>query len=189
MVDRDELKDSEYDGIQEYDNDLPRWWVNLFWITIVWGVVYAVWFHLPSTPTPQERLALQMAEIEAKQIKSAPPASNDPAQEEALLISLVGRPEVVKKGSEIYAAKCLACHGPQGQGLVGPNLTDDFWIHGGKVTEIKGVIVNGVLEKGMLAWKAMLTNDEINAVVAFVWSMHGTNPPNPKPAQGAEVKR
>lgn len=189
MVDRDELKDSEYDGIQEYDNDLPRWWVNLFWITIVWGVVYALWFHLPSTPTPHQRLAAQMAEIEALRVKSAPPAASNPSEEEPLLIALSAKPSAVTEGAEIFKTKCMACHGPLGQGLVGPNLTDDFWIHGGKITEVKSVIVNGVLEKGMLAWKAMLTNDQINAVVAFVWTLHGTNPANAKAAEGVEVKR
>ena len=189
MVDKDELKDSEYDGIKEYDNDLPRWWVNLFWITIIWGVVYAVWFHLPSTPTPEQRLQAHMAEIVAKQKKNASATSTDAAQEGQMLLALTGQAEVVKQGSDIFTAKCVACHAPLGQGLVGPNLTDDFWIHGGTLPEIKKVIVDGVLEKGMLSWKAMLTDQEINAVTAFIWTIHGTNPPNAKAAEGKEFKR
>ena len=79
------------------------------------------------------------------------------------------------------------CHGPQGQGLIGPNLTDTSWIHGGKLSEIKNTIENGVLDKGMLAWKGVLSPDEINNVVAYVHSLKGTNPPNPKAAQGVVV--
>jgi cytochrome c oxidase cbb3-type subunit III len=189
MADNDQLKESNYDGIQEYDNDLPRWWVNLFWITIIWGVIYALWFHWPSTPTTEERLAIQMAEINARQLKNSQSEPVDPAQVDQSLLLLVQKPEVLKQGSDLYTAKCMACHGPQGQGLVGPNLTDDSWIHGGKIGEINSVIVNGVIEKGMLSWKAMLTTDEINAVTAFVWSIRGTNPPNLKPAEGQLVSR
>lgn len=183
----DELLDHNYDGIQEYDNDLPRWWVQLFWLTIVWGIGYAIWFHYPSTPTPEERLASGMREIEqlraAKQSVSAGPES------EAELLKLAADAGILKQGAEIYAAKCLACHAQGGAGLVGPNLTDDYYIHGGKISDIKQIVMEGVLDKGMLAWKTLLTKAEINAVVAYVWSLHGTNPPNPKAPQGEVVAR
>ena len=130
-----------------------------------------------------------MAEIEALQKKANSEVVSDPAKGESDLLALAAKSEVISQGAQIFAAKCVACHGPQGQGLVGPNLTDDFWIHGGKIDEIKNVVVNGVIEKGMLSWKAMMTNDEINAVVAFIWSIRGTQPSAPKAAEGVEVKR
>lgn len=190
MVDKDEIKDGNYDGIQEYDNDLPRWWIHLFWITILWGIGYAIWFHLPSTPTPHQRLAKQMADIRVLHDKQAAAVSAiDPAQQEERLLALTKNADALKQGSAVFATKCLPCHGPAGQGLVGPNLTDDFWIHGGKITEIKQVILEGVLEKGMLAWKAMLSSEEIDAVTAFIWSIHGTNPAGAKSPEGSRYER
>ena len=83
----------------------------------------------------------------------------------------------------------MACHAQQGQGLVGPNLTDDYWIHGGLISDLRTVILNGVPEKGMLSWRGILKDEEINAVTAYVWTLHGTNPPNPKKPEGELVKR
>lgn len=183
--DRDELLDHNYDGIQEYDNDLPRWWVWLFIITVVWGGVYAVWFHSQATPT--EQLTAEMQALEALRSAQAA-AAPAPASEDSLL-ALARDGATLKRGGEIYAAKCLACHGAAGEGLVGPNLTDDHWIHGGKITDIKNVVLEGVLDKGMIAWKSMMSGEEIDAVVAFVWSLHGTNPPNAKAPQGESVPR
>ena len=89
----------------------------------------------------------------------------------------------------IYTTRCFACHADKGAGLVGPNLTDDYWLHGGKISDVRNVIINGVLEKGMLAWKDQLKADEINQITAFVWSLHGKNPPGAKAAQGEFVER
>lgn len=186
MADQDKILSHNYDGIREYDNDLPRWWVSIFWITIIFGVVYSVYFHMPSTPTPEQALASRMEELKA--MKPAVAASNSGPSEESML-TLAKSTEALSKGNEVFQARCAACHMPQGQGLVGPNLTDDNWIHGGKILEIRNTIVEGVPAKGMLSWKTMLTADEINAVTAFVWSLHGTNPPNPKAPEGALVPR
>jgi cytochrome c oxidase cbb3-type subunit 3 len=183
MKKQDELLDHNYDGIQEYDNDLPKWWVYLFWITIIWSVVYVLWFHNPSTPTPEERLAAGLSELEAMRPK-APSGLPVAGDSDESLLKLVANADLIKKGAELYTAKCLACHAQGGAGLVGPNLTDDYWIHGGKPTQIKNVILNGVPEKGMIPWKAMMSDEEINATVAYIWSIHGTNPPNAKAAQG-----
>lgn len=183
--DRDRLLDHDYDGIQEYDNDLPRWWLSLFIVTVIWSGIYAVWFHSRATPT--ERLAAEMQELESLRAAQAA-ARPAPASEESLL-ALASDAATLKRGSEIYAAKCLACHGAAGEGLVGPNLTDDYWIHGASISDIKHIVLEGVLDKGMIAWKAMMSGEEIDTVVAFVWSLHGTNPPNAKAPQGEHAPR
>jgi cytochrome c oxidase cbb3-type subunit 3 len=183
MKKQDELLDHNYDGIQEYDNDLPKWWVYLFWITIIWSVGYVFWFHSPSTPTPEERLAAGLQELEQMRPKQTGGDAVAGDSDESLL-KLVSNAEMISKGLEIYTGKCLACHAQGGAGLVGPNLADNYWIHGGKPTQIKKVIVEGVPEKGMISWKAMMSDQEINAVVAYIWSLHGTTPPNAKAPQG-----
>ncbi len=182
---QDKLLDHNYDGIQEYDNDLPKWWVNIFWVTIIWGVIYIFYFHFYLDST-EERLNTALAAIEAKKIKSID--SNQPTDEAAILSSLIGNQEVIAKGATTFATKCAACHGMQGQGLVGPNLTDEYWIHGGKLTDIKHTILEGVPAKGMLSWKALMTNEEVNSVIAFIISIKGTTPPNPKAPEGEVYK-
>ena len=188
MADQDKLLDHNYDGIQEYDNDLPRWWVWLFWITVIWGIIYVFYFHAPSTPTPHEKLAADLKEIDAQRAKHAP-APSAGGDESTMLLALAKSTDAVTKGGAVFTAKCAPCHGAAGQGVIGPNLTDNFWIHGGAITDIKRTVVEGVPAKGMIAWKALLTADEMNNVVAYVWTLNGTNPPNPKAAEGQEVMR
>jgi cytochrome c oxidase cbb3-type subunit 3 len=129
-----------------------------------------------------------MASLQATRALHAPKASVDPESEEKTLRQLVSDTKRVSHGGEIFSAKCAPCHGAQGQGLVGPNLTDDHWIHGGTAVAIKGIVVNGVLAKGMLAWNAVLKPDEIDDVVAYVISLRGTNPVGAKAPEGAEFK-
>src|SRR5690606_8886494 len=127
-----------------------------------------------------------VAEYEAAVAKyeaSAPPpvvASVDDDQ----LSGLVSQSSVVAEGKTVYDANCAACHRPDGGGLIGPNLTDDAWIHGGKPTEIHRTIATGVLAKGMPPWERILRPEQVNAVTAYVISLKGTNPPNPKAAEG-----
>ncbi len=176
----DELLNSNYDGIKEYDNDLPKWWLALFYITIIFGGVYVLYYHVGSGLNSQEQLAADMAAIE--KLKSTLPVAKVSSADE--LLKLASSAPVLAKGKEIYVGKCAACHGAAGEGLVGPNLTDTAWIHGSKITDIKNIIENGFLEKGMLAWKGIISAEEIDAVTAFVHSIRGSNPPNARPPQG-----
>ena len=176
---KDKLLESNYDGIQEYDNQLPRWWVWLFYITIVFGCIYATYQH-GFAPTQTETLAAQLEELQTLR-KAAAPAV------EGTEVDLGGFVQVaanVEKGKALYIGKCAACHGISGGGMIGPNLTDDYWIHGGDLGAIKRIIVEGVVEKGMVPWQNLMSPEEINQVVAFVWSLHGTTPDNPKAPQG-----
>lgn len=186
MVDKDELREHSFDGIQEYDNDLPRWWVVLFWITVLWGVGYVGYFHFFLDST-EERLAAELQErATLLAARDAARPVDSPQDARQRLLRLAGDESVKALGSQVYGTSCMPCHGPQGQGLVGPNLTDNFWIHGGAPEQIKHTVLEGVPAKGMVAWKTLLTSEQVDAVVVFVMGLHGTNPPNPKAAEGTE---
>lgn len=184
----DQLRVSNYDGIREFDNDLPRWWVWLFYLTVAYAVVYVFGLYFMGVtipPVPHEPILLAGAAT------PTPVQNKDvitPEEQEAGLAALVGDQKYIGKGKEIFTSKCAACHGQKGEGLVGPNLTDNFWIHGGSLSAIKAVIENGVLEKGMLAWKAMLPQEDIKSLIAYIHSIRGTNPANPKAPEGSEFK-
>lgn len=186
-TERDELLDHNYDGIQEYDNDLPRWWLNIFWITTVFAVIYFAWTHFIKVPQ-HEQLALELKALQVSKQEAAA-ADSTPELNEEQLLALTKEASTIAKGKEIYEAKCGACHGAAGEGLVGPNLADEHWLHGGAILDIKRSIVKGIPEKGMIAWEALLPAQEIDAVTAFIWTLHGSNPPNPKEAQGEVYKR
>ena len=183
MAKQDELLNSNYDGIQEYDNDLPRWWLYLFYITIAFGIVY-VGYYMFGPGQSQEQIVLAELAEDAKRQAVAAPA---PGVSVDALLALAADTSVVEKGRGVFSTRCAACHGAEGQGLIGPNLTDAYWIHGGRITDVLNVVENGVLDKGMLAWKGVLPSAEIQAVVAYLWTIRGTTPPNPKAPQGEQV--
>ncbi|MCB0334390.1 MAG: c-type cytochrome [Bdellovibrionales bacterium] len=179
----DELLDSNYDGIKEYDNDLPRWWLYLFYITIAFSAFYIPYYHFGPGIDGQPH-ALLDKEMKAHQAVVAKNESASAASSESvveIIQAAASDPTKVAHGKEIFVAKCVACHAQNGEGLVGPNLTDNAWIHGGTIADIVQVVENGVLEKGMLPWKGVLKTDELNDVVAFVWSIRNTNVPGKAP--------
>lgn len=169
------------DGIREYDNPLPSWWVALFYLTILFSPLYLVYTHIMKGNLLTDELAEDrsahvelIAEQEEKRIEQG---GGD-------LDARLSDPAFVAAGKEIYQTNCAACHGDKGQGVVGPNLTDNYWLHGGSAKDIVDVITNGVVEKGMIAWQAILGVEKIEQVTAYVISLKGTNPPNPKAPQG-----
>lgn len=179
----DQLRPSSYDGIQEYDNDLPRWWVWLFYLTGVYAAVYIVahyGFGMQIPPMPHEPVGVVVASnVDQKG------SAQVPAEDEAIILKArLGDGAALDKGKEIYASRCAPCHGATGGGVIGPNLADDNWIHGGTLVQIKHVIENGVTEKGMLAWKSMLSQEDIRAVTVYVRSLRGTNPGGAKGPEG-----
>lgn len=186
MAELDELLKHNYDGIEEYDNDLPMWWIGLFIVTIVFAFTYTLYLHAGPGLDQHEQLALDMKQLEElrSKVESAKPKSQ--LSDEMLLALLVDQ-KALANGAEVYKGKCLACHADKGQGLVGPNLTDDSWVHGGTPLEIHSTIVNGVVAKGMLAWKGVISDEEINNVTAYVMSLRGSNPAGAKAAEGEVV--
>ncbi len=181
---KDRLIEHSYDGIQEYDNPMPRWWVLTFWATIIFAIVYAL--NIFGIGIGQGRIAAYEADMAA--FRAAHPAPVADVTPEALL-GLAGSATEVSEGKAVFEKNCAACHVADGGGLIGPNLTDDYWIHGGGIGEIHATIAGGVLDKGMPAWGKQLQPDEINAVTVYVWTLHGTTPANPKEPQGELAPR
>ncbi len=260
---KDVLLDHDYDGIHELDNDLPPWWLYLFYFSIIFAVVYMLDYHVfhlsglsadeyqmeinpnytPSnragmnnpfrfyhspwntdkedvTPYIQKKYlsytgpqnssealiveAMRRSEGETlEKLKDAFPEMWDYLQrsgvnasaQPAALATAAAEEEIeevepltdaasIKAGHEIFSKNCISCHGPQGQGGIGPNLTDDYWLHGSDISHIANTITRGVPSKGMITWRGVLSKKQIHQVASFILTLHGTNPPNAKAPQG-----
>lgn len=176
---QDVLLDHDYDGIKELDNHLPPWWLWLFYGTIAFSVVYLAIYHVFDLMPLQEekyQLAMEQAAIEAE-------ARNIAALNENTVV-FVDNPNDLNRGMSIFNTNCAACHRTDGGGSIGPNLTDEYWIHGGSVNSIFATIKYGVTEKGMQSWESVLSPTEIRDVSSYIITLVGTNPPNPKDPQG-----
>lgn len=174
------LLDHNYDGIQELDNPLPSWWVSLFYATIAFSVVYMILFtfFIPGTGVLADKKMGQLTGKSDQAADAAPLTAGDFPSDAASL----------EKGRQIYLGKCAACHGNEGQGLVGPNMADAYWIHGkGTEADMYKVVIDGVPEKGMISWKPLMTDQDIRAVVVYLKTLQGTTPGNPKAPQGEKV--
>jgi cytochrome c oxidase cbb3-type subunit III len=179
----DRILDHEYDGIREYDNPLPRWWLNVLYATILFSVVYYLNI-IPGVGTGAGRIAHYEAEMAAaQQARDAAAAKAAPVTPEAIA-ALTHDAAAMAKGRERFTATCSPCHRADGGGNIGPNLTDDFWIHGGDPGQILQTVTQGVAAKGMPAWGQVLKPDELTIVVAYVTTLRGSNPSNPKAPQG-----
>lgn len=177
--------DHNYDGIRELDNHLPPWWVGLLYGSIAFAVIYMLNYHIWKwTPLQGEEYEIAMQEGK-KEVDAYLAKAGDSIDENS--VKYLTDEKTIASGSAIYAEKCVACHGAALEGGVGPNLTDEFWIHGGTVNEVFSVIKNGVPEKGMIAWKATLKPKEIQEVSSYILSMVGSNPANPKAPQGEKA--
>lgn len=152
----------EADGIEEYDNALPDWWLGLFWFTIIWAVAYTLHYHVIADRSQEQRLASELAAAEAKW-----PAASLPA-------TFAVTPELAEAGAAIYQTNCTACHGTALEGGIGPNLHDDAWIHGGAPEAVLATITNGVAAKGMPAWGSILGPEKVRQVTAYVLTQGGT---------------
>ncbi|MBW1880100.1 MAG: c-type cytochrome [Deltaproteobacteria bacterium] len=149
----------ENDGIEEYDNPLPDWWLALLVITIVWAVGYAVNYHFVSDHS-------QVAYYEAEMEAAATRWPQDTTEAGAVALT----DDNIAAGQEIFTTNCVACHGATLEGGIGPNLIDDEWIHGGEIEDIVRTVTEGVPEKGMLTWGPILGPEKVGKVAAFVYS-------------------
>ena len=175
--------DHDFDGIQEYDNDLPPWWKMMFYVTIVFGVGYMLHFHVFRTG------ALQTEEYEMEMEQAAILAAKNADDPNAVTnYEVLTDAAALESGKSIYAQNCAACHGQEGQGTVGPNLTDEYWLHGGDVNDIFKTVKFGVPAKGMVPWQGKLTKDQILEVSSYILSLQGSNPANAKEPQGEKMK-
>ena len=179
---KDMLIEHEYDGIKELDNPTPAWFMVLFYSTIIFAAAYLLIYHVFSIGQLQEeeyKTEITQAEIVKKQYLSKAANLIDENT-----VKLVTEPDAIKAGEGIYKQNCAACHGDKGQGVVGPNLTDDYWLHGGNVKAVFKTIKYGIAAKGMPTWEKQLSPKQISDVANYIMSIHDTNPPNGKEPQG-----
>lgn len=179
------LLDHDYDGIKELDNNLPPWWKYGFYFTIVFGIGYMLHFHVFKTGNLQiaeYNEEMEKAKIELEEYRLLAANNVDESNVEILTDETE-----LQKGSEIFRQYCISCHGNAGEGNVGPNLTDEYWLHGGDIKNIFKVIKEGVPQKGMISWKQQLNPKQIQEVASFIKTLQGTNPPNPKEPQGEKL--
>lgn len=174
----------EYDGIRELDNRLPPWWLYGFYITIFLSVVYLWQYHVAySAPLSKEEfeVSVKKADDEVK----AYLASKGESVDENTVSVLTGEGDIAA-GKTIFATACVACHKDNGGGLVGPNLTDDYWLHGGDIKSVFKTIKYGI--NAMPQWQTSYSNKQIAQVASYVKALHGTNPPDAKTAEGTLYK-
>jgi cytochrome c oxidase cbb3-type subunit III len=176
---RDVVREHDFDGIQEFDNQLPRWWVGTFVLTVLFGLwVWTTRHTFRSDPSLREHYEADLAELKALQEAKAGTVTDEQ------VLAAYRDPAELAAGKQVFMANCMACHRSDAGGQIGPNLTDDHWIHGGRPGQIAAVIVNGVPDKGMVTWKGVLSSAQIKQVAAYVVSVHGSHPKDPKAPQG-----
>ncbi|MBK0402727.1 c-type cytochrome [Adhaeribacter sp. BT258] len=177
------IEDHSYDGIHEFDNDLPPWWKYSFYATIIFGIAYMLHYHVFETGKLQD--AEYQVEMEQAALLSANEVSDPNAKTDFKVLT---EATALESGKTIYAQNCAACHGKAGEGTVGPNLTDEFWLHGGDVNDIFKTVKFGVTSKGMVAWDKKLSKDQILEVSSYILSLQGTKPANGKAPQGEKYE-
>ncbi len=178
------LLDHDYDGIKELDHPLPSWWIGIFVLTFVFSVPYYIYYEFAGGPSLDDELKADLAKVQ--EIRKAADAAQGGFDADKYK-AFTATSGALTKGKEVYNSKCLACHGDKLQGIVGPNLTDVYWINGNGSSETTFDSINkGVLEKGMPAWSEMLKREEIYAVTAFIESKKGSNPEGAKAPQGTK---
>lgn len=179
----DVLTTHSYDGIQEYDNPMPFWWKAIFVVTVIWSPIYVVGIEMGYINTYEMNLEAEVVENNALRQTIEKEA---PKIDEAMMVAAFKDDTMIANGSKVFASTCASCHGQKGEGLIGPNLTDKFWIHGGAPMDVHKVIVDGIADKGMPPWGSVLSSEDQVNVVAFIDSIKGTTPENAKEAQGEE---
>lgn len=176
------LTDHEYDGIKELDNNLPPWWLYGFYLTIVFSVIYMFHYHVLGTG-PSSEQEYQAELVAAEEARQAYLAETGAVIDENTVVRIFDE-ELLGKAQVTFVEKCAPCHTPSGGGSVGPNLTDEYWIHGGSINNIFGVIKYGVPEKGMIPWQGILTPEEMQSLSSYIMSLQGSNPEGGLPPQG-----
>jgi cytochrome c oxidase cbb3-type subunit 3 len=171
------MPDHEYDQIRELDNPPPPLFNYVFYGTIAFSLIYLVYFHLLDGPLMKEEYEneVRLAALQRKQMQNL--------VDENTVGQLTESSELAA-GKDIYLQNCTSCHGQVGEGLVGPNLTDAYWLHGGSIKDVFKTIKYGVPEKGMIPWQSQLSPSQMAQVASYILSLQGSNPPNAKQPEG-----
>jgi cytochrome c oxidase cbb3-type subunit 3 len=181
--DESRLLHHTYDGIHEYDNPMPRWWVWSFWATFWFSLAYLFHYWVGNGASVADSYGAEIAVVREREAKAAMAEQVS----EASLSKVMADAASTQAGAAVFQLRCASCHLGQGQGLIGPNLTDDSWIHGkGTMLDIHHTVSEGVPAKGMPAWGRQLTPSELLTVVAFVGTLRATYVAGKAP-EGAQV--
>jgi cytochrome c oxidase cbb3-type subunit 3 len=176
------LLDHDYDGIKELDNNLPPWWIYLFYACIGFAAIYLVRFEILGADDQEMELKKEMAQAKievAEYMKTAPDLMDEKT------VTLLTDAPSLAEGKTIFTTNCAACHRADAGGQIGPNLTDDLWILGGGIKNLFHTVTNGGRDgKGMIAWKGTLKPKEIQKVTSYIISLKGSNPKDPKAPEG-----
>lgn len=166
----DKIREHSYDGIQEFDKNLPNWWLFTLYGTIVFSVAYWIFFHKSGLGDSQEKeFEAAMAEIESR---IAQDQMNADVLDDTKLWAMSKDATMVAEGKTVYDTFCMSCHGPSMEGGIGVNLVDSEWLHGGAPMQVRDTIIEGVPAKGMIAWMPVIGEEKINSVTAFIMSHH-----------------
>lgn len=168
----------EVDGIEEYDNQLPRWWLMTLYGAMAFAAVY--WFVYQSGPFADSPHAAYQAALQKK-------AKETGVVSAEVLAGMAGDPAIVAQGKQVFETTCVACHRADGGGNVGPNLTDEYWLHGAEPDAIYKTVASGVPDKGMPTWLPQLGTDRVQAVTAYVLTLRNKHAPNGKAPQGTRT--
>ena len=180
---KDLMMDHEFDGIQELDNPVPIWFNALFYGTIFFGIIYLLVYQVFGWGLNQDQeYAVEMEQAENAKKEYLAQSANQVDEN-----SVVFDASLAPAGKAIFAANCVACHGGSGEGGIGPNLTDRFWIHGGEIKDVFRTVKYGVPEKGMVPWEQTLTPGQIAEVSSYIITLRDSKPANGKAAEGVEV--
>lgn len=179
---KDVQLDHDYDGIKELDNALPPWWVYGFYLTIVFAGIYVWRYHIAGTaPLQVQELKNEMAQAE---IQQALYNEQNAAKVDENTITYSADAGMISEGGKLFAKNCVACHAADGGGGTGPNLTDDYWKHGGDIKDIFRTISKGVPEMGMIAWGGILTAKDVANLATYIKSINGSKTAAPKAPEG-----
>jgi cytochrome c oxidase cbb3-type subunit 3 len=168
----DQLLEHEYDGIQEYDNPCPGWWHAIFWLTVLFSAVYFLFFHVGNNGWT---LAQAWNTATAEDMKQRFSGMGELANDTATILKYKDDAEWMVYANSVFLTNCQSCHGPDGSGVVGPNLTDDYYKNVKKITDIAEVIKNGAAGGTMPAWRTRLHPNEVVLMAAYVAGLRGKN--------------
>jgi cytochrome c oxidase cbb3-type subunit 3 len=183
---KDLVIDHAYDGIKELNNPVPAWFNFLFFGTMIFAAAYLFYYHIGGYGDLQDKeyekeMARALTEKTAYLEKSANTVDENS-------VKFDNTPTVLEEGRTVFTANCVVCHGDKGQGIIGPNLTDEYWLHGGGINNVFKTIKYGVPEKGMISWEKNLNPKQISAVANFILSLKGSNPAGAKAPQGEKYE-
>jgi cytochrome c oxidase cbb3-type subunit 3 len=185
---KDRLLEHEYDGIREYDNPCPAWWHMLFIGTVVFGVFYYMFFQIgPQVGTNGWTLTEAYEDTVAENLKLQFEEIGELSVDEATVLKYMNDPKWLAIGAAVYKTHCKSCHAEDGSGIVGPNLTDDYYKNVNQLMDLAEVIQNGAANGSMPAWKNRLIPNEVVLVSAYVANMRGKDLPGPRGQEGKEI--